>query len=237
MISIFKKLRNREIKGSRYIKYAIGEIILVVVGILIALQINTWNDARKNRIKERAFRADIHKEFVRNKEQLEYVTSWNQEHFAFSTKLLSLFPIDTEKDDLDTLSLYIRSSLGNWTFEPVQGRINWLVNNEAFDLIEDPELQEVLLAWEPTYNDYHEDEQAALTFNYEHLYPYLNSELSWGLNLNDPRIRLDELETLRFENMMRARHSRLRGILENPTEELQRLEALIDDIIRLTQTN
>ncbi|WP_133085489.1 DUF6090 family protein [Winogradskyella aurantia] len=37
----------------RYFKYAIGEIILVVIGILIALQINSWNENRKNQIKER----------------------------------------------------------------------------------------------------------------------------------------------------------------------------------------
>ena len=39
-------------KTSRYLKYAIGEIILVVIGILIALQINNWNQARLNNIVE-----------------------------------------------------------------------------------------------------------------------------------------------------------------------------------------
>ena len=39
-------------KTGKYFKYAIGEIILVVVGILIALQINNWNEQRKNNTKE-----------------------------------------------------------------------------------------------------------------------------------------------------------------------------------------
>ena len=39
-------------KAGRYLKYAIGEIILVVIGILIALQINNWNEQRKDRTKE-----------------------------------------------------------------------------------------------------------------------------------------------------------------------------------------
>ena len=38
-------------KTSKYFKYAIGEIVLVVIGILIALQINNWNEHRKSRIK------------------------------------------------------------------------------------------------------------------------------------------------------------------------------------------
>ena len=41
----------------RYMKYAIGEIILIVVGILIALQINDWYQARQDRQLERAYLA------------------------------------------------------------------------------------------------------------------------------------------------------------------------------------
>ena len=50
MIKFFRKIRQQMLnqnKTSRYFKYALGEIILVVFGILIALQINTWNENRK----------------------------------------------------------------------------------------------------------------------------------------------------------------------------------------------
>jgi hypothetical protein len=55
MITLFRKFRQRlltENKFSKYTLYAIGEIILVVIGILIALQINNTNDLRKLRVKE-----------------------------------------------------------------------------------------------------------------------------------------------------------------------------------------
>ena len=55
MIKFFSKIRQRllsENKFSKYLIYAIGEILLVVVGILIALQINNWNDERKDRARE-----------------------------------------------------------------------------------------------------------------------------------------------------------------------------------------
>ena len=51
MIKFFRKIRQKtltENKFGKYLTYAIGEIILVVIGILIALQINDWNDSRKN---------------------------------------------------------------------------------------------------------------------------------------------------------------------------------------------
>ena len=39
----------------RYLRYAVGEIMLVVVGILIALQINNWNESRKQDLAEQEF--------------------------------------------------------------------------------------------------------------------------------------------------------------------------------------
>ena len=51
MIKFFRKIRQKllsENKFSKYLVYAIGEIVLVVIGILIALQINNWNENRKN---------------------------------------------------------------------------------------------------------------------------------------------------------------------------------------------
>ncbi|MCA0154279.1 DUF6090 family protein [Winogradskyella vincentii] len=50
MIKFFRKIRYdlmEKNKTGKYLKYAIGEIILVVIGILIALQINNWNEKRK----------------------------------------------------------------------------------------------------------------------------------------------------------------------------------------------
>lgn len=60
MISLFRNIRQSLISGgktTRYIKYAIGEIVLVVIGILIALQINNWNENRK----QEAFLTNIYK--------------------------------------------------------------------------------------------------------------------------------------------------------------------------------
>ncbi len=50
MIKFFRNIRQKSInenKTIKYLKYAIGEIILVVIGILIALQVNNWNEQRK----------------------------------------------------------------------------------------------------------------------------------------------------------------------------------------------
>ena len=50
MIKFFSKIKKQmfdENKTGRYLKYAIGEIVLVMIGILLALQVNTWNNNRE----------------------------------------------------------------------------------------------------------------------------------------------------------------------------------------------
>ncbi len=62
MINFFRKIRLQLLaqnKVSRYLLYALGEIFLVVIGILIALQINNWNDWRKDRVKEKILLQDM----------------------------------------------------------------------------------------------------------------------------------------------------------------------------------
>ncbi len=55
MIKFFRHIRKQlltENKFSKYLLYAIGEIVLVVIGILIALSINNWNKRKVNREKD-----------------------------------------------------------------------------------------------------------------------------------------------------------------------------------------
>ena len=62
MIKFFRKIRQNllmENKTGKYFKYAIGEILLVVIGILIALSINNWNELRKAKIKENVLYQNI----------------------------------------------------------------------------------------------------------------------------------------------------------------------------------
>ena len=62
MINFFRRIRKQladDNKPLKYARYAIGEIVLVVIGILIALSINNWNEQRKNNNLEREFNTDL----------------------------------------------------------------------------------------------------------------------------------------------------------------------------------
>jgi sarcosine oxidase delta subunit len=69
MIKFFRKIRQRlltENKFSKYLLYAIGEIVLVVIGILIALSINNWNEGRKDRLIEKSILLELGDNLERN---------------------------------------------------------------------------------------------------------------------------------------------------------------------------
>ena len=62
MVTFFRKIRRDLISNNRfynYLKYALGEIMLVVLGILIALQINNWNEERKSQKRIVSFFIEI----------------------------------------------------------------------------------------------------------------------------------------------------------------------------------
>ncbi|SFR34816.1 hypothetical protein SAMN04490243_0891 [Robiginitalea myxolifaciens] len=69
MLRFFRRIRQnllQENKFSKYLLYALGEILLVVIGILIALQINNWNEERKARDDEKATIRSLKLEFEKN---------------------------------------------------------------------------------------------------------------------------------------------------------------------------
>ncbi|WP_090295316.1 DUF6090 family protein [Flagellimonas zhangzhouensis] len=71
MIRFFRNIRKQlftENKFSKYLLYALGEIILVVVGILIALQLNNWSQENKDRQREQLILKQLNSEFRNNKD-------------------------------------------------------------------------------------------------------------------------------------------------------------------------
>ena len=224
-----------ENKMSKYLLYALGEIVLVVIGILIALQINKRHENSQNEQRKIEMLQAVHHEFELNKDKLALIATEHRKCYANCKELISLFPIDTEQLDLDTLSTMIRGTYGNWTFEPLQTRIEFLVGSPDFHFIKDTELQTVLLSWESVFEDYQEDEQRAIDYNFNILYPYTQKHFSYTQGLSDPRLDISILGSPEFENTIIRRKFSIRDIIDSETKELEVLIATIDRIIVLTE--
>jgi hypothetical protein len=100
MIKFFRHIRQRllqENRFSRYFLYAIGEIVLVVIGILIALQINNWNEYQKNHAYEIKMLSEIAKGLKADQLNLQgdiaayTVLNNTVDHFTFLTRNKAIF--------------------------------------------------------------------------------------------------------------------------------------------------
>ena len=77
----------------KYLIYAIGELLLVVLGILIALQINTWNEQRKERITEKELLFELYESVKRNQE----ILSSGIRRWGSTTRAIELISYTIEK--------------------------------------------------------------------------------------------------------------------------------------------
>ena len=146
MIKFFRKIRYdlmKKNKTGKYFKYAIGEIILVVVGILIALQINNWNEQRKNNTKEQQILSQLKDEYNANLLQLEQKITNRKKIILAANKVLQHIdePLNINND---SLSSQLNVMIGAPTFKPIQ---NNLINSGNIILIKNKKLNQLLTTW------------------------------------------------------------------------------------------
>ncbi|MDX1462931.1 MAG: DUF6090 family protein [Marinirhabdus sp.] len=146
MIKFFRNIRRRlvgENRFSKYILYAIGEIILVVIGILIALQINNWNEFRKVAAEEQEILAQLKNEFEKNLDQLNEKIYMRNKMTLASEALLNY--IDHPEDHIqDSLLYYMFRLTQEPTFDPIE---NDLAVSGKLRMIKNDSLQMLLSNW------------------------------------------------------------------------------------------
>lgn len=151
MIKFFRRIRQNllfENKTGKYLKYAIGEIVLVVIGILIALQINNWNDIKKNKIIEHQLLTALLQEFETNFKILDSTRLANQRIYETAIKIGDFtgpsLPTLNEKD----LSMHM---VGAFKFEPRfvpnLGTMNEINNSGKLSLISNQDLRKSISEW------------------------------------------------------------------------------------------
>ena len=102
MIKFFRRIRfdlMEKNKTGKYFKYAVGEIVLVVIGILIALSINNWNQTLKNRKAEKYILESLHNEFLLTKKELRRKQERYEEKKIIWDELNRI--VGQEKSDID----------------------------------------------------------------------------------------------------------------------------------------
>jgi len=145
MIKLFRHIGQNllmENKTSKYFKYAIGEIILVVIGILIALQINNWNEAKKSREKERQVLTSIISDLDYTLIDLDRVidTSTNNIKRTISSIYTIIDVLETNQSYHDSLAYNFRAVNAYDNIDFKTSGYQSLVSIGT-DLVQDPKLR------------------------------------------------------------------------------------------------
>ena len=172
MIKFFRKIRQKllsENKFSKYLIYAIGEIVLVVIGILIALQINNWNEESKNRTDENILLKQLHTDFNNNLKQLDQKIGMRV-NFMNSSKQLFKYIDNPSQRIKDSIDFHIAKTLPYATFDPI---IIDLANSGELSLIKNVELKQALTRWTSEINDVIEDEIIWKNYRNDIYFPFI----------------------------------------------------------------
>lgn len=172
MLRFFRKIRIKLIdEGNlkRYLIYSIGEILLVMLGILFAVQVNNWNESNKAQKSELDALVDLREEFVGNVNSFE-VHLADKQRTANSWKELILKISDQSLPD--SIKGFGRGPSGTMTFIPSQSTLNKLIFTGNIDNIKNDSLRYLLSSWDNIFNEYQEDEDFHHSFVQNQLVPY-----------------------------------------------------------------
>ncbi|WP_204345381.1 DUF6090 family protein [Psychroserpens algicola] len=244
MIKFFRRIRQSllsENKFSKYLIYAVGEIILVVIGILIALQINNWNNDKANKKEEEFILKNLNFEFRKNKTDLESI-KLDYQQFLKSTK--SVLNLIGETEDIikaqNTDSL-ISESINSYDYRPTQNVFSDLISSGNLKLISSDSLRLYLFQWSSFLNEKEEAWDTLDDFSQNMMLPYLtkNASLknidSYGLLDWNQKSKLkpdtfEMFQDLEFENNI-DNHA---WSITNYLRALENLEIIINKIIAET---
>jgi hypothetical protein len=235
MIKFFRRIRQNllmENKTSKYFKYAIGEIFLVVIGILIALQINNWNENRKANAKEIQFLKSFKVDLLANKDELNRVIEKTETTSRSSDSILQF-----KSGKLTTLSLLsfvgcIMDATGFTVYQTHEGTTKDIMGSGNLDIISNDSIRLAIGSWQANLKDIREWE--ALDKN---SYAVYNEYLLHNIKLyrrgqKELPLDVEKMNTLLnddlFLNRIQTRKRFPRILNERYKDEIPKLNRLID---------
>lgn len=238
MIPFFRKIRKKlfdEKKPIKYLKYAIGEIVLVVLGILIALQVNNWKEDHVLKQQEVILLQEIHSEYKYNKKQLEDILQYYESALNSIYSVSTYFPIDMATVNHDSLGIHLQKMGFNGDYDYSSVSIKKIDNAASYDIISNKTLKDLIYQLDIDIEDCKSSELILINHNTDQFQPLLDYNLPkpYGDGFKDPRVKLAFFETIAFQNLIvrRRRH------LHNYLYKIKRHQILqkMNEIIKLSK--
>lgn len=147
MLHIFRRIRKALITDSKYRKYilyGVGEIALVMIGILLALQVNTWNDMRVQHEEEVIALYDLKNEFESNLDEVEELIDFKSTKVKEWETYLSIISDKTKPRKERSI---VRPVMGSYLFSISNPAVNSVLTTGKIDRIQNDSLKQMLTEW------------------------------------------------------------------------------------------
>ena len=181
MIKFFRKIRQKmltENKFSKYIIYAIGEVVLVVIGILIALQVNNWNEDQKIKRQEAILIKNLKTEFNVNLENLKEIKKQNTILYNSIIELKNLIGQDEKVINDNNIDSLLLNALMIRDFQPNQFIYSQFKAGKTLEYIKSEKLKKLLYEWDKVLNLKTEAFNYMITYYSSALIPFLDDHMS-----------------------------------------------------------
>ena len=178
MLKFFRRVRKNllsENKTSKYTVYAIGEIFLVVVGILIALQINNWNEVKKEQALTNKYLSGFVSDLEKDRTQLDNLIAVRKKQSVNVKALLKM--IESNEYNLDEFYNHYYFIFPFYRFVPNSNTLEEVLNSSHLRFITDEDIKNRLLDLRSSYK--------SIKLNEEHVYEDRAGYLYNALTLNN----------------------------------------------------
>jgi hypothetical protein len=159
------------------IKYFISELLIVVVGILIALSLNNWREDNANKNKEQYYLKSLKTDFEQSLASLTEILNQNKESDLAIKKVLAAIHKGYSNSTVDTVKKVFRNLFGFNRFVPASGTYKEIISTGSLQILRDNELRIALSSWEDMITRNQQLEE--VMFWQYHLVniPYLNKHI------------------------------------------------------------
>lgn len=200
-MKLFRKIRQILLKEGnlkKYLTYAIGEILLIMIGILLAFQVNNWNEKRNNKKTELLYYQNIKRQLHEDMNLIYGVIDYNNFYLAqyeFANHIIEA----NDRSKIDTLG-YISLELTNYSdFDRQSNIYETLVNSGQIELLHNYEVIERLQRLEETYIYINRMENVHFDFILQFAAPDLLSSINYSTRTVE---KPDKLYTFEFQNLL-----------------------------------
>ncbi|MFC0605408.1 DUF6090 family protein [Winogradskyella pulchriflava] len=244
MIKFFRKIRQKllsENKFSKYLIYAIGEIALVMIGILLAFQVNSWKEQRDNASLEKVMMKNLNTEFKNNLLKLNDLRIQYEETDKSIRRLMSFMQFSSDELNKTNIDSLIAKSIDVYDYSPTQNSLTEILATGNLKLITKDSLKTMLLEWSAELNEKEESWQTLDDFNQNLVLPYLTKKASmrnidkyslmkWEDKSKFKVNYVDLFNDIEFENHL----DNLGWAVVNYKMTLERLQNIVEKIIVIT---